>query len=111
MLNRSIRFAKWCFFLALLAASLVGAATAGPLYFTGTNTPWDNGTTVDWGTSSAGPYNVSTWVGGDDARFVGTAAAVTGSGNIASVRTLNFDTSVWQPCSYPRGQSYGNLQS
>ncbi len=81
---------------ALLAFGLVfaaaGMATAGPLYWSGSGT-WDNATSVNWGTSSAGPYNVTTWLGGSDANFVGTPGAVNVSGSIASVRSITFSAS------------------
>ncbi len=94
MLNRFSQIAKPCFFVSLLAAGFAATATGSPLYFSGTNNQgWDNGTTHDWGNFSGGPYNSSPWVGGDDAHFQGTAGAVTVSGSIASVNSLNFDTS------------------
>ncbi len=67
-----------------------GHATAAALYWSGSNT-WDNGSVTDWGTSSAGPYNVSAWVGGSDAHFLGTPGAVSVSGSIASVQSISFD--------------------
>ncbi len=91
-MNRSIEVAKTCFFLALLTLGFARTATAGSLYFTGANTTWDNGATADWATSSAGPYT-SPWQDGSDAHFQGAAGNVTVSGSIASVNSLNFDTS------------------
>ena len=77
----------------LLAIGLVfaaaGMATAGPLYWSGSGT-WDNAASVDWGTSSAGPYNVTIWLGGSDANFVGSPGAVIVSGSVASVRSMTF---------------------
>ena len=54
--------------LGAMSVAWTGHATAAALYWSGSNT-WDNGSVVDWGTSSAGPYNVSAWVGGSDADF------------------------------------------
>jgi autotransporter-associated beta strand protein len=78
--------------LAWLSVGVTGTATAGALYFTSTNSVWDNGTTADWATSTAGPYT-SLWSGGSDAHFQGTAGVVTVFGPIASVNSLNFDVS------------------
>ena len=60
------------------------------MYFSGANTVWDNATTHDWATSSAGPYTLP-WSGGSIADFVSPAGTVTVSGNIASVNSLSFD--------------------
>ena len=92
MLNRFTQFATARFCLALLAVGFAATATASPLYFSGTNTTWDNSTTHDWSTVSGGPYT-SLWSGGSDAHFEGTAGNVSVSGSIASVNSLNFDVS------------------
>ena len=69
-MNRSIHIAKMCFSFALLIVGFALTAAAGPLYFTGTNTVWDNGTTADWATSNSGPYT-SFWQGGSDCALPG----------------------------------------
>ena len=76
--------------LAVCCLAWAGMATAGPLYYSGTNTAWDNATTRDWATSSTGPYT-SAWSGGSDADFLSPAGTVTVSQSITSVNSLNFD--------------------
>ena len=91
-MNRSTLITKPFLVFALFALGFTHIATAGSLYYSGTNTIWDNGTTTDWATSPAGPYT-SPWQGGSDAHFQGTAGSVTVSGSIAAVNSLDFDTS------------------
>ena len=86
------RFLGVLFVLALAAVcalGLAGTANADPLYWSGTGT-WDDGNTPKWGIASNGPYDAN-WIGGYDARFEGTAGAVTVSGTINSVGAIYFD--------------------
>ena len=80
--------------VATVALAAVSSASAAALYWSGSGI-WDNGVTSDWGTSSAGPYNNSVWVGGANATFLGTAGTVTVAGNppsISSVNSIGFNT-------------------
>ena len=84
-------------FLALgvvvLLVACAGSAGAASLYFDSAgSTIWDDGTTLNWGAATGGPYD-SAWVGGSGAVFEGTAGTVTVDPNgIASVDSMTFAT-------------------
>ena len=76
----------------MISPAWVETATAAntTLYFSGSNTTWDNATTKDWSPLPNGPYT-SLWSSGSDAQFQNPAGTVTVSGSIASVRSLTFN--------------------
>jgi fibronectin-binding autotransporter adhesin len=78
-----------CLLLAASSLASFETAAAGTLYFSGVNTHWDNATTKDWSTSSAGPFT-SLWSSGSDALFVSPAQTVTVTQGIPSVNSLTF---------------------
>ena len=70
-------------------ATLTITIASANLYWSGTGT-WDN-STVNWGTSPGGPYNVSAWQPGANAVFEGTAGTVTLGADV-SVTNITFAT-------------------
>ena len=92
-MKRSTRFGSVLVVVSVLALGLAGQANASLFWDTAQSAgSWiDDGTTLNWGAGTGGPYD-QVWASASDAHFEGTAGAVTvDASGIASVNSITFD--------------------